>query len=345
LIPYIKQNNPTTKIIYRSHIQIEADLANKPDTPQYTTWSFLWNYIKDADYFISHPIKEFIPECVPAEKIFYMPATTDPLDGLNKPLTAQQMSIYMQRFNDLLLQEGQTPLDEQRSYIIQVARFDPSKGIPDVLEAYRKLRCMLEEEQKPLPQLVITGNSSIDDPDGIRVHNALMCTLQTELYADFSDDIKVMRLPHRDQILDTLMSKCAIALQLSIKEGFEVKVTEALMKGKPIIASKIGGIPLQIDDDLTGYLVDSGNTKQVAQYMYDLLTDRGKYERMSKAAAERANKDYMTVPNALCWLYLALQLLYGEKLEGHSQWVKALAEEHAPQLVEAIRNKDDSRAA
>jgi alpha,alpha-trehalose phosphorylase (configuration-retaining) len=97
---------------------------------------------------------------------------TDPLDGLNKPLTEDQMSVYLKQFNALLLQEGQTPLNEDRPYIIQVARFDPSKGIPDFLEAYKKLRNMLEEQQMPIPQLVITGNRSIDDPDGVPIMGA-----------------------------------------------------------------------------------------------------------------------------------------------------------------------------
>jgi glycosyltransferase involved in cell wall biosynthesis len=328
LIPYIKQANPDAKIIYRSHIQIVGSLASQPGTPQHTTWSFLWNYIQHADCFISHPVKAFIPDDVPAEKIFYMPATTDPLDGLNKPLTEDQMSTYLKLFNALLHLEGQTPLDKERPYIIQVARFDPSKGIPDVLDAYRKLRDMLEKQNKAIPQLVITGNGSIDDPDGVPIHNLVKSILKSEPYARFTDDVKVVRLPHRDQILNTLLRKSEVVLQLSIKEGFEVKVTEALMKGKPVIAYNAGGIPLQIQDGVTGYLVEVGNTTQVAQRLYDLLTDKSKYERMSKAAVEHACTDYLTIPNAICWLYLALQLVHGENLEGHFQWVKALAEKH-----------------
>src|SRR2546421_12326237 len=300
LIPYIKQANPDAKIIYRSHIQIVGSLASTPGTPQRTTWSFLWEKIQYADYFVSHPMKMFIPDDVPAEQIFYMPATTDPLDGLNKPLAEDQMSIYLKQFNALLLQEGQTPLDVERPYIIQVARFDPSKGIPDVLESYRKLRDMLEKQQKPIPQLVITGNSSIDDPDGVPVYNLFKRILESEPYTDFVDDIKVVRLPHRDQVLNTLLRKSEVVLQLSLKEGFEVKVTEALMKGKPVVAYKVGGIPLQIQDGITGHLVEVGDITQVAQHLYDLLTDESHYQRMSKAAAELAGKDYLTIPNAIC---------------------------------------------
>src|SRR5664279_324411 len=93
LVPYIKRAKPKIKIIYRSHIQIVGSLASEEGTPQRKTWSFIWNNIKDVDCFVAHPMKEFIPNDVPAEKVVYVPATTDPLDGLNKPLTEDQ-DIY-----------------------------------------------------------------------------------------------------------------------------------------------------------------------------------------------------------------------------------------------------------
>ena len=328
LIPYIKQTSPATKIIYRSHIQIVADLASQEGTPQRTTWSFIWDNARQAECFISHPMKMFIPDDVPADKIFYMPATTDPLDGLNKPLTEEQMNYYMKLFNTMLRQEHQTPLDETRPYIVQIARFDPSKGIPDVMESYRKLRLMLEEQNQVLPQLIITGNGSIDDPDGVPIYNMIMETLHSEAFAHLADDIKVLRLPHIDQLLNTLLRRSIIVLQLSTKEGFEVKVTEALMKGKPVVAYRVGGIPLQIQDTINGYLVEVGDTTLVAEHLYNMLTDQEHYKRMSLAASNLAGKDYLTISNAICWLYMAMLLLNEEKIAGNYQWVKALAQNY-----------------
>ncbi|GHO65301.1 hypothetical protein KSC_041930 [Ktedonobacter sp. SOSP1-52] len=330
LIPHIKRVNPEAKIIYRSHIQIVSSLANQPGTPQHVTWSFLWEKIQLADYFVSHPMSMFIPDNVPANKVFYMPATTDPLDGLNKPLSEKQLDTYMQLFNTYLEAAGQTPLDETRPFIVQIARFDPSKGIPDVLDAYRKLREMLEEQCLPVPQLVIAGNGSIDDPDGAPIYNLIWNILQTAPYARFAHDIKVLRLPHRDQVLNMLLRRSKVVLQLSTKEGFEVKVTEALMKGRPVIAYNVGGIPLQIEDGITGHLIEPGNTTQVAKHLYTLLTETEKYQRMSQDAAERANNDYLTLPNAINWLFLAQQLLQDTPIEGNYQWVKRLAEEQIP---------------
>jgi alpha,alpha-trehalose phosphorylase (configuration-retaining) len=185
---------------------------------------------------------------------------------------------------------------------------------------------MLEENNQTFPRLVITGNGSIDDPDGIPVYNQVMEILHSHEFAHFADDIKVMRLPHIDQLLNTLLRRSVIVLQLSTREGFEVKVTEALMKGKPVVAYRTGGIPLQIQGTLNGYLVEVGNTTQVAQHLYDLLVDQTHYKNMSLAATDLVGKDYLTVPNAICWLYMAMLLLSGAELDGNYQWVKALAQ-------------------
>ncbi|GCE12964.1 glycosyl transferase family 1 [Tengunoibacter tsumagoiensis] len=305
LIPFIKQVNPSAKIIYRSHIQIMADLTNQVGTPQYATWSYLWENIQLADCFVSHPIDRFIPAIVPAKKVFYLPATTDPLDGLNKPLTDEQTDNYLRIFNRIASEQQQTPLDVERPYIIQIARFDPSKGIPDVLESYLKLRQMLAKRRIPEPQLVITGNGSIDDPDGKRVHAQTLQIVEQEPYKSFAQDIKIVRLPHRDQILNALLRRSAVALQLSIREGFEIKVTEALLKGIPVIAYNVGGLPLQIENGVSGHLVPVGNTTRVAEHLYELFSNPAYYQRMSQAAYKRANPAYLTIPNAISWLSLA----------------------------------------
>jgi len=325
LIPYIKRANPRAKVIYRSHIQIVASLADQPQTPQHSTWSFLWQNVKEADCYVSHPIREFIPANVPAKKVVLMPATTDPLDGLNKPLTEEQMADYLNYFDRLLFDEKQQPLDRNRPYVAQIARFDPSKGLPDVIESYRKARERLKGENQPVPQLVLVGNGSVDDPDGHLVYPATLALLRSERYADLASDVKVARLPHLDQLLNTLLRKCRVALQLSLKEGFEVKVTEALMKGKPVIAYRAGGIRLQIQEGRDGFLVEVGDTGQVAQHLYDLLTNDDLYQQMSLAAPYLASRDYRTVPNALCWLFLAVYLLEHGKMEGQYQSVQAWA--------------------
>src|SRR5665811_26522 len=317
LVPIIRKVNPKAKIIYRSHVQLESHLIEKKGTIQNKVWNFIWNNIESCDYFIAHPVENFIPSSVPKEKVIMMPAATDPLDGLNKKLTDDQIDYYLKVFNRFLLQSNQRSLDLKRPYIIQIARFDPSKGIPDVIDSYMKLREMLKgHNKKEIPQLIIIGNGSADDPDGIPIFNMTMQILGQEQYKDAAKDVKVIKIKHLDQLLNALERKSKLVLQLSIKEGFEIKITECLMKGKPVIAYKTGGIPLQIKDGVTGYLVNAGDTNRVAEIMFDLLEDEEKYEKISYQASQQFRKDLLTVPNALRWLYLFDEILEKSKVEG-----------------------------
>ena len=74
--------------------------------------------------------------------------------------------------------------------------------------------------------------------------------------------------------------------------------------GKPVIAYKTGGIPLQIEHGVTGFLIDTGDTEQITKYLYMLLTNKKKYARMSANARERVRDDFFTLANATRWLYL-----------------------------------------
>lgn len=313
LIKYIKEVNPEAKILFRSHIHIDTTLF-KEGSPQKITWDFVWdnNRIKDTDVFISHPIEGFVPDVVPQEKVVLMPAATDPLDGLNKPLYHDQMNYYLTQFNKLLEKDYQKPLDLSRPYIAQIARFDPSKGIPDVLEAYRDFKKKLEKQgfsKQEIPQLVIAGHGAVDDPEGIPIIEETKMTITTNGFRDIADDIKLARLPHNDQILNAVLRGATVALQLSHKEGCEVKVTETLHKGKPVIIYTAGGMHLQVLDKINSFVIEVGRTSQVADKLLELFTNNGLYEEMSKNAIEKVKHEFFTVNNAFNWLFLANELL------------------------------------
>ena len=310
LIPYIKKINKKAKIIYRSHIQLEARLANKKGSAQNVSWEFIWKNIKLADSFVAHPMPEFVPSAVDKKKLIYMPATTDPLDGLNKPLDEKHMKYYMDLFNKFAKEDGSTKLDLTRPYIIQIARFDPSKGIPDVLKSYQKLRELMKDKpEKDIPQLIITGNGSVDDPDRAPIFEETNRILSSSEFDNIKDDIKIVRLPHIDQLLNTLLRKSHIVLQLSTKEGFEIKITEGLMKAKPVIITDAGGMHLQVKDKINGFIVKVGDNDKAARHMYDLMTDKKLYKKMSKAAEDLYDRGLLTIPNSTRWLSLSLSLL------------------------------------
>lgn len=77
LIPIAKHEAPDRPVLFRSHIQMRSDLIDHHGTPQAEAWGYLWNHIKLADCFISHPVSAFVPSDVPEDIIGYMPASTD----------------------------------------------------------------------------------------------------------------------------------------------------------------------------------------------------------------------------------------------------------------------------
>lgn len=117
------------------------------------------------------------------------------------------------------------------------------------------------------------------------------------------------------------MQNSKIALQLSTREGFEVKVSEALHTGKPVVACRTGGIPLQIQHGKSGFLCEPGDNAAVAKHLFDLYTDEDLYRRMSKFARENVSDEVGTVGNAAAWLYLATMYSRGEKIKPNGAWI------------------------
>ncbi|KAF2276150.1 trehalose synthase (Ccg-9) [Westerdykella ornata] len=329
LIKIAKELDPDRPVIFRSHIQIRADLADQEGSPTSEVWNWAWENIKQADIFISHPVREFVPKTVIPSKVGYMPATTDWLDGLNKPLSDWDAQYYIHEFEGECFKQCMNQLQyPAREYIVQIARFDPAKGIPDVLASYAEFRreYMKDKPIEQIPQLVIAGHGAIDDPDATYIYDQTLDLLDTK-YPDVRDDVVVMRLGPIDQLLNALMSVAHVALQLSTREGFEVKVSEALHKGVPIIATRAGGIPLQIEHEKSGFLVEPGDYKTVAKYLHDLFTDKTLYNKMSLYAATHVSDEVSTVGNALSWLYLAQSLTSGEDVRPNSRWINDMARE------------------
>jgi trehalose synthase len=83
-----------------------------------------------------------------------------------------------------------------------------------------------------------------------------------------------------------------VVIQKSLREGFGLTVTEALWKGRPTIGGAVGGIPLQIEDGVTGYLVSSA--AECAERCLEVLADPEKHRRMALAGKEYVRREFLT---------------------------------------------------
>ncbi|PUU72501.1 hypothetical protein B9Z19DRAFT_1168589 [Tuber borchii] len=308
---------------------IKNDLVDRPGSPQEQVWRWMWDYIKQADVFISHPVDKFVPHDVPLAMVGLMPACTDWFWDLKFFHHDLRNSCNELGMNQLLY--------PAREYITQIARFDPGKGIPDVIESHRKLctRVVKDTPQRHPPQLLLCGHGVTDDPDASIVFAETMELLAQPRYSAIAKDVVVMRIGPSDQILNALMTTAKLVVQLSLREGFEGKVSEALHHGKPVVATRAGGIPLQIQHGKSGFLVDVGDTDAVANHLFDLYTDDDLYAKMSDYAKASVSDEVVgTVDNAACWLYLAAKPARGQVFKPNGRWITDIAREEAGQRHE-----------
>ena len=157
----------------------------------------------------------------------------DPLSDKNKELTQEQIDAVLQRFG----------IDPSRRIITQISRFDNLKDPVGVIKAYKMVKRYTDA------QLVLAGGGATDDPEGPKV----MAEVEAEAAED--KDIFILFLPPASDIeINALQRASTVVLQKSLKEGFGLTVSEALWKGKPVIASAVGGIPLQIAHKYSGIL-------------------------------------------------------------------------------------------
>ncbi|KAG0638084.1 hypothetical protein HOY80DRAFT_1080362 [Tuber brumale] len=213
LIPLIKEARPEVKIIYRCRIEVRTDLGEIPASPQRQVWQWIWGHVSKADVFTSHPVSTSVPRGVLLAMVGLMPACTDWLDGLNKPLGKGDLRFYHHNLHDFWNECGMNHLlYPKREYIAQIARFDPSKGIPDVIESYRHLcvRLRTDAPEGLPPQLLIHG--AIDDQDAEIVYNETIALLRRWIYGPIAKNVIVVRIGPSDQMLNAMITTAKIVV-------------------------------------------------------------------------------------------------------------------------------------
>jgi trehalose synthase len=100
--------------------------------------------------------------------------------------------------------------------------------------------------------------------------------------------------------INALVRAATIVLQKSLKEGFGLTVAEALWKRKPVIATRVGGMPAQVTDGVTGVLVSSN--QEAAEQICKLLNEPQYMRRLGEAGCERVLKEFLITGYLRRWL-------------------------------------------
>jgi len=266
--------------VWRCHI----DLSH----PNAQVWDFLRTFVEqyDSAIFSSQSFSRQLPIF---QYLFY--PCIDPLSEKNKEIDEATIEAVCDEFK----------IDRSRPIVTQVSRFDRAKDPVGVIQAFKLAKKYAD------CQLVMAGGSATDDPEGVAV-------LQEVKNAAGDDpDIIILDLPPWCALeINALQRASTLIVQKSIKEGFGLTVTEALWKGKPTIASSVGGIPNQIINKLTGILVHS--VEGCAYQIRYLLTHPEFARRLGENGREHVKENFLMTTNVKRWLLL-FRILNGNRTE------------------------------
>ena len=276
LISFYKKTQPW---IFRCHI----DISN----PNKEVWDYLKGFIQKYDHFVVS-LPEYKKDDLNMPQSVIHPAI-DPVTAKNKPVSETKITKYLGKFG----------IDRKKPIISQVSRFDPWKDPIGVVKVFERVRKTID------CQLVLLGQFATDDPEG---HKILLSLQKKVDKSPFKHDIKLVVVDNAF-LVNCLQRASSVVMQKSLKEGFGLTVAEALYKGTPVVASKVGGIPLQVLDGVNGFLHSPYDVKGFSDSVVKLLRNEKLRETLGKAGKEHVKKNFLITRLLLDWLYLMNKVL------------------------------------
>jgi len=266
------------KWIWRCHIDMSK--------PNEELLDFLAPFLAKYDAFISS-LKDYAKGPLEERNVTIITPSIDPLSDKNKPLPENQILATLERYD----------VDPNRPILTQVARFDPWKDPLGVIDAYRKVKKMI-----PGVQLLLITSMAPDDPEGWVYYE------RTTRHAGEDYDIHLLTdlIGVRNLEVNAFQRATDVALLKSIREGFGMTVAEALWKKVPVVGSNVGGIPLQVIDGITGFLVNT--VEEAAEKTLYLLKNPGEAKETGKRGREHVLKNFLITKHLKDYLSLFIQL-------------------------------------
>jgi trehalose synthase len=258
--------------IWRCHIDLS--------TPNPTVIDRMVPLIRSYDGAVFH-LPDYVPDGLDGTPVHICPPAIDPLSPKNMAFSPEDASYVCDQFG----------LDIDRPLMCQVSRFDPWKDPMGVIDAYRAVK-----EEVPNVQLALIGSMATDDPEGWEFFN------QTMAHAEGDPDVHILNNLNSVGAIEVnaFQSQADVVIQKSTREGFGLTVSEALWKARPFIGGDVGGIPLQVVDGESGYLVSSA--QECADRSIAILRDPDLGKRLGRAGKEHVRRHFLTPRLLRDWL-------------------------------------------
>jgi trehalose synthase len=316
-------------VIWRCHVGLDL-----PNNLARGAWHFLTPYITQADAYVFSR-QAFQWEGLQADKMHVIPPSIDAFSPKNQEMTPATVDAILSA-TGLMSGDGAAPpkflrvdgtegtvmrktqlfdlpsLPANSRVVVQVSRWDRLKDPLGVMQGFAE-----HVAPRSDAHLILAGPSVeavADDPEGQEVLNETRAAW-AKLPADSSERIHLVCLPMEDgaenaAIVNALQRRAEIVVQKSIAEGFGLTVAEGMWKGRPVVASRIGGIQDQIEDGTTGMLIDDPH--DLAAYgaaLNRLLQDPERAARIGNDAQERVRDEFLGPRHLMQYIHLIRKLV------------------------------------
>jgi len=260
LVKFFKKKQPW---VWRCHLDLSS--------PNSKLWEYLKSFILRYDMvIISSP--KYRREDLPVFQRVIYPAI-DPLSSKNMDLSDKMIEKYMTKFD--------IPTD--KPLVCQISRFDRWKDPLGVVEIFERVRSKVD------CRLVLCGSMAADDPEGRQIYERVVKKANNLIKAG---DV-ILVTSENNILVNVLQRSASVVVQKSLREGFGLTVAEALWKGKPVVASDVGGISHQIRDGETGCLVEPENNQGFVDRILEILKNPKLCDEMSKKAKEAVREKFL----------------------------------------------------
>lgn len=264
------------KWIWRCHVDVSS--------PQPSVWNFLRTFVEQYDKSVfSAPAfsqKLSIPQALICPSI-------DPLSDKNREMSKDEIQKIMDRLR--------IPLD--KPLVTQVSRFDRLKDPVGVIKAFKQIKDYVDA------RLLLVGGTADDDAEGAEV----LEEVKNEA-ADDPDILVLLLSPTSHLEINAIQRVSTVIIQKSLKEGFGLTITEALWKAKPVIASAVGGIPLQVAHKYSGILTHS--IEGTVYWLKQLLQEPSFAKKLGENGREHVRQNFLLTRHLRDYLLLFLSLYY-----------------------------------
>ena len=302
-------------VVWRCHVGADATNAHTE-----LAWAFLRQYLDDVDAYVFSRAA-YAPDWAEPRRTFVIPPSIDPFSAKNQPMSPADVEAVLHYVGLLAgerpgpapvftLEDGSTgrinrhvdvlqtgpPPPADVPLVVQVSRWDPLKDMAGVMTAFAEDVAGANSAHLLLAGPVVTGVA--DDPEGAATFEHCIEVWRRLPHAERSR-IHLACLPMHDAvenaiIVNAVQRHASIVTQKSLAEGFGLTVAEAMWKGRPIVASAVGGIVDQIVSGEHGVLVnDPHDPVEFGRAVRRLLDDPPYAELLGENARRRATEEFL----------------------------------------------------